>query len=278
MRHECDTGTKGTGRGPSTVQAMTTTRIRPLGIGLIGLLLTAACSAPSTPAAAPTTSPSSAASSGTPPASVLLLGDSVAVGEALPLTAAFEASGVTFRSIASEGGGNVVGPMAEKRWKELPEQIAEAEPTVVVYQLTTYDWGSRSAQRAAYQKLLTTTTRAGADLVFVTGPPIRPDDFYRPHLAELDRAPEVAREVAAHSSGRARVLDASEVWGERYQRTRNGTVDRSTDGIHTCPQGAARFTRWLLDHLSTLSPGFTPAAPRTWANTGWSGDDHFRGC
>jgi len=192
------------------------------------------------------------------------------------LAAAFEASGVGFESIASDGGGNVVGPFAEENWKTLPEQITAARPTVVVYQLTTYDWGGQREQRATYDRLLTTVTDAGATLVFVTAPPIRPDDFYRPHMADLDRAPDVAR--AAASSGRASVLDASAVWGSTYQQVRDGKADRSADGVHTCPQGAARFTNWLLTELAKLYPGFTPAEPKAWANTGWSADKHFQGC
>ncbi|MFL6125400.1 SGNH/GDSL hydrolase family protein [Actinophytocola sp.] len=247
---------------------MTTTRC--LVLGLAGLLLmTGACS------------PSPTAQAGTARAGqsrVLLLGDSVAAGEALPLAAAFEAGGVGFRSIAADGGGNVVGPFAEENWKELPGRITSADPTVVVYQITTYDWGGRPAQQAGYERLLHTVTGAGADLVFVTMPPIRPDDFYRPHMADLARTADVARAVAAKSSGRARVLDSGEVWGSTYQRTRDGRADRSADGIHTCPQGAARFTSWLLTGLVAVLPGFTPPAAGTWANTGWSADDHFRGC
>src|SRR4051794_20313850 len=63
----------------------------------VALLLTAACSGPSTPAPAP---PPAAppASPGPGPSAVLFLGDSIAVGEALPLSAAFAASKVPFRS------------------------------------------------------------------------------------------------------------------------------------------------------------------------------------
>jgi len=243
---------------------------RSLILSLTGLLLlTAACSG---------------RSSGTPTlaepglSKVLFLGDSVAVGEALPLAAAVKASGTEFQSSAAEGGGNVVGPFSDKNWKKLPGQIASAKPAVVVYQLTTYDWGSRQEQQAAYDTLLTTVTEVGAKLVFVTVPPIKPDDFYRPHLADLHRAPAVARAVAAKSSGRATLLDASAVWGSTYQRVRDGKPDRSADGIHTCPQGAARFTNWLLAELAKIFPGFTPAAPRSWANTGWSANAHFKGC
>lgn len=259
------------GHGDGTVDAMTTKRNLVLGVtGL--LLLTAACSGQSTASEEPATEPGLS--------KVLFVGDSVAAGEALPLAAAFDAGDVEFTSIASDGGGNVVGPFADEHWKELPEQIASAAPSVVVYQITTYDWGSEQEQRAGYDKLLDTVTGAGADLVFVTTPPIRPDDFYRPHMADLARAPEVARAIAdsADSSGRATVLDAGEVWGSTYQQVRNGKADRSADGIHTCPQGAARFTAWLTDELAKLYPGFTPAPAKDWANTGWSADKHFKGC
>ena len=250
------------GHGAGTVGAMTK---KSLVLGL--LLLTTACAGQST---------ATGAAAGPGLSEVLFLGDSVAAGEALPLAAAFEAGGVEFTSIASDGGGNVVGPFAEENWKTLPDQITAARPTVVVYQLTTYDWGSQAEQEAAYGRLLTTVTRAGAELVLVTTPPIRPDDFYRPHLAELAHAPDAARAVAA--AGKATVLDARAVWGDTYQQVRDGKADRSADGIHTCPQGAARFTGWLLRELARLHPGFTPPAATEWANTGWSADKHFTGC
>ena len=242
---------------------------KSLVLGLAGLLLlTSACS--SEPSAADTPAPGLS--------TVLFLGDSVAAGEALPLGAALAASDVKFQSIASDGGGNVVGPFADKNWAKLPGQISSAKPSVVVYQLTTYDWGSQQEQETAYDKLLTTVTDTGATLVFVTSPPIRPDDFYRPHMADLAHAPDAAKAVVAGSSGKASLLDAGAVWGDTYQQIRDGKADRSSDGIHTCPQGAARFTSWLLTELSTLVDGFTPASPESWANTGWSADKHFTGC
>ncbi|WP_410657971.1 SGNH/GDSL hydrolase family protein [Amycolatopsis sp. lyj-112] len=248
------------------------TTIRSLALGLAGLALaTAACSTP--PA---TDTPVAAA--GADQRKVLFLGDSIAEGEALPLAAAFKAGGAGFTSLASAGGGNVVGPFSDENWKKLPEQITSAAPTVVVYQIATYDWGTRQEQQAAYEKLLKTVTGAGAKLVFVTMPPIKPDDFYQPHMADLERTPDVARAVAAASPDKAVVLDSAEVWTGTYQQTRDGKADRSADGIHTCPQGAARFTGWLLTSLAKVLPGFTPPAPETWANTGWSGDKHFQGC
>ncbi|MBB2940113.1 lysophospholipase L1-like esterase [Amycolatopsis bartoniae] len=241
------------------------TRTRLLALGLTGLLLlTSACAR----------NPDATTASMPKPSTVVFLGDSVAEGESLPLAAALKASGTGFVSLAADGGGNVVGPFADENWKKLPGEIASARPTVVVYQLTTYDWGSEAEQQAAYDRLLGTVTGTGAELVFVTSPPIRPDDFYRPHLAELAHA----RAVADTSQGRAVVFDAGAVWGGEYQQVRDGRPDRSADGIHTCPQGAARFTAWLLAQLAKALPGFTPAPAPEWANTGWSADQHFQGC
>jgi hypothetical protein len=268
LRHNRDVAAEPSGHGGGTVEVMIKTRVLVLALtGLLTAACSGACSGRSTATDAP---------AGPGLSKVLFLGDSIAVGEALPLAAAFKASGVEFQSIASDGGGNVVGPFSDENWKKLPEQITAAKPAVVVYQLTTYDWGSQQEQQAAYDKLLATVTGAGAKLVFVTAPPIKPDDFYRPHMADLERTSGVARTVA--SSGRASVLDAGAVWGGAYQQVKDGKADRSADGVHTCPQGAARFTTWLLAELARLFPGFTPAAAQAWANTGWSGDDHFKGC
>ncbi|MFC8801285.1 acyltransferase family protein [Promicromonospora sp. NPDC057138] len=209
---------------------------------------------------------------------VLLMGDSIAVGEALPLDAAMTASGLTLESMASDGGGGVVGPLAESTWAELPAVIASAEPDVIVYQITTYDWGTEQEQRAGYERLVRTAADVGAELVIVPFPPIRPDEFYAPHMDELDRTDEVARDVAAGSGGQAVFLDSTAVWGDTYQRERDGNSDRSADGIHTCQQGAARFTGWLLDELARRYSGFVPAAPEEWVDAGWAGDDRFKGC
>ena len=267
LRHTCDIIPDRPGQVPGTLEAMI--RRDRLMLGMATLLAVAAgCSAgddrPGGPSAAPPAGPTR----------VIMLGDSVAAGQALPLNAALGAAGVEFHSMASDGGGTVVGPVSEKLWQTLPERLAGARPSTVIYQITTYDWGSEQEQQAAYERLATTVARSGARLVFVTMPPIKPDDFYQPHMDELANAAGAARAVGAGTV----VLDAAEVWGATYQRTRDGVADRSSDGIHTCPQGAARFTSWLLRELAELYPGFRPPAPATWANSGWSGDRRFIGC
>ncbi|GAB2506172.1 hypothetical protein GCM10027063_51690 [Promicromonospora xylanilytica] len=218
------------------------------------------------------------AESGSRLSTVLFMGDSVAAGEALPLEAAMTATGLTLESVAADGGGGVVGPLAESTWADLPGAIASAEPDVIVYQITTYDWGTRQEQRDGYERLVRTAADAGAELVLVPFPPIRPDDFYAPHMTDLDRTDDVAREVAAGSDGRAVFLDSSVVWGDTYQRLRDGKPDRSDDGIHTCQQGAARFAGWLVEELAARYAGPVPADPEDWVDAGWADDARFKGC
>lgn len=248
-----------------------------MAVGPVALLATACSGAPAT-TETPAEAPSAAEPSEPRMSTVLFIGDSVAVGQSLPLAAAFEQTGVEFRSLASEGGGNVVGPFSEEHWETLPEEISSASPDVVVHQLTTYDWGTREEQLDGYEQLLSTVTENEAELVLVTMPPIEPDDFYAPHMDDLERTPQIAREIAEGSDGEATVLDATEVWGEEYAQDRDGMPDRNPDGVHTCPQGAARFTHWLLDELAELYPDFTPPEAEAWADDDWTADEHFAAC
>jgi len=245
----------------------------------LSLLLAAACTGkPAAPGPAGAASPGEL---GPPPAGlsrVILVGDSVALANGLAVGAALGAAGVEFHSMASAGGGTVVGPPAGETWAKLPGLLQKAKPSTVIYQITSYDWGTEKEQRAAYERLLRTVTGAGAKLIVVTMPPIRPDDFYAGHMDELAHAPTAAREVMKAAGDKGAFLDAGAVWGEKYEREHDGRVDRSTDGVHTCPQGAARFTVWLLAELGKVYPGFTAPDAAKWANTGWSGDDHFIGC
>jgi hypothetical protein len=208
---------------------------------------------------------------------VLLLGDSVAAGQAVALRQGLAESGVKFIDATSTGGGNLVGPNAAEQWSDLPETLEQAEGGVVVYQVTTYDWGTPEEQRAAYARLAETTAELDADLLLVSMPPLEPDEFYEPHMEELASADEAARQVA-EDTDHVDHLDASEVWGDEYARERGGVIDRSSDGIHTCPAGAARFTSWVLEQLADRYDGWVPADADAWANTGWSDSEQFVGC
>ncbi|MGJ7908685.1 SGNH/GDSL hydrolase family protein [Actinopolyspora sp. H202] len=211
---------------------------------------------------------------------VLWLGDSVAAQLAKPLTSAAKASELPFKSIAAAGGGNVSGreKLTQSTFQRLNKALDSYSPDVVTYQVSTYDWGTEKEQRAAYEKLLQTVADSGAKLAIVTMPPIKPDDFYKDHMDELDRTTRLVEEVAASSDGKAVVFDSTQVWGEEFQKKRDGELYRKSDGIHTCPQGAAQFTDWMLEKLAKQFGGFTPTKPESWADAGWSGDSEFEGC
>lgn len=223
--------------------------------------------------------PGSPSAPGSGASRVLWMGDSIAAGLALPLEAAAKAGGLTFKSLAADGGGGVVGPLADTTWSTLPSTLAEFRPDLVIYQVTTYDWGTAAEQRAGYERLI--REAKDAQVVFVTMPPIQPDEFYAAHMPDLNRTTAVLRDLVASSAGTANpavLLDSAEVWGPTYQRTRDGKPDRSADGIHTCPAGAARFTSWLLTRPTGRLAGIRRVPPEAWANSGWSADRRFQGC
>jgi hypothetical protein len=252
-----------------------------LTLGLAGTVLatTTACSTGG--GALPSSTSASSSATELPPAPdglsrVLWLGDSIADGLSLPLSFAFDAAGVEFSSMASTGGGTIVGELGKTTWERLPERIATMKPSTIVYQVTTYDWGTSAELESAYQRLV--DAAGDAEVVFVTVPPIRADDFYAPHVDELARTTAAAQAVAQRSEDRAIVVDASAVWGKTFTKDVDGKRFRSDDGIHTCPQGAARFTNWLLDTLTAVYPAFTPPTASKWANAGWASDKAFIGC
>ncbi|WP_344576565.1 SGNH/GDSL hydrolase family protein [Streptomyces lunalinharesii] len=208
---------------------------------------------------------------------VLWLGDSIAGAEAPPLGAALKASGVEFENLSSDGGGTVVegdkmtAPIAESTWQGLNRAISSFHPNVIAYQVTTYDWGTRQQQRASYEKLAKAAQDAGAELVIVSAPPYKVDDFYKKYEGAIKSAPKAAEEAARNSGGKVRFLDASALWGTDSSAAK---AQRSTDGIHSCQQGSAAFAKWFTEQLGKTY-GFTPAAPDQWAKGSWVSDQRF---
>ncbi|MGW0486088.1 MULTISPECIES: SGNH hydrolase domain-containing protein [Nonomuraea] len=207
---------------------------------------------------------------------VLWMGDSIAGAQAPALEAALRANGVAFKDASSDGGGNIVAgdhpvtaKVAADTWKALRKNLSSFRPTVIAYQLTSYDWGSARQQLSAYRTLARTAGDAGARLVLVSAPPFKIDEFFKPHETAIKRAPAMAAK-AADGTG-ADYLDAAELWGGDY---RAGKAQRAKDGIHSCQQGSAAFATWFTGQLGKLT-GFTPLAPRLWATGPWTGDKRF---
>lgn len=250
---------------------------------LLSGLLFAACSPSESVSGSRTDGTTPQGGSSTPSAGspkLLWMGDSIAAQLELPLFAAAATSEMSMTSIASDGGGNVAGPdnLSESTFDKLTAALRSHHPDIVAYQVSTYDWGTEKDQRAAYEKLLETVDDAGARLVLVTMPPIKADDFYADHMEALERTTGLVDDVADASEGKAGVFGSADVWGEDFQLRRDGELDRKPDCIHTCPQGAARFTVWFTKEFADTVDGYTAPDAVSWANAGWSGADEFSGC
>ncbi|MEJ8639866.1 SGNH/GDSL hydrolase family protein [Streptomyces sp. MS2.AVA.5] len=214
---------------------------------------------------------------------VLWLGDSIAGTEAPALGAALQASGVQFKDSSRNGGGTVVNGgdeitqmLSEGTWERLAEDLKVYKPTVIAYQVTTYDWGSPQQQRSAYEKLVAVAKDAGAKAVFVPSPPVVVEGPHAGHEAEMEKAPQVAEDVAERSGGAALFFDSSQVWGNDPSAPQ---AQRSPDGFHNCQQGAVSFAGWFTEQLGNRE-GFTPAPVGTWADGSWTATDIYsiRGC
>ncbi|MEU6991084.1 SGNH/GDSL hydrolase family protein [Streptomyces sp. NPDC046465] len=237
-------------------------------VAAVGIAALAACGGGESGAAADSGKASADGDKNTNAPRVLWMGDSIAGAEAPALGAALKASDASFKSMAADGGGGVTGEIAEPTWEQLPKELASFKPDVVAYQITTYDWGKPAEQRTGYEKLAKTVGDAGAELVIVTAPPFKIDDFYEPHKAEIKSAPKSAEDVAAKHRDTVRFLDSAALWGDDGTAPR---ARRSKDGIHTCQQGAAGFAQWLTKELGKQY-SFTPAPADRWATGSWTGD------
>ncbi|WP_073224354.1 SGNH/GDSL hydrolase family protein [Streptomyces sp. NBRC 110465] len=238
-------------------------------VAVTGMLGLTACqdSASDTASSSSTTTAQADATPDAKPRRLLWMGDSIGEAQAPALGAAMKASGAEFASMAAAGGGGVIGEIAAPTWEALPKELASFKPDVVAYQITTYDWGTPEEQRAGYERLAKTVNDAGADLLLVSAPPFKLDDFYKAHEAAIAAAPKSAGEVADRHSDTVTFLDASTLWGTDSAAAQ---AQRSKDGIHSCQQGSAAFATWFGKELDKHY-GFTPAAPDQWATGTWTG-------
>jgi len=241
--------------------------------------------APAAPAAPAAAAPAATAPAATAPAAtepppprrvvrrVLWTGDSIAADEAPAVVAALSAAGVEAvdgafaarRLIASDG----VDPDAI-----YTDLLRGHAPDVVVVQLSLWDSPfDHERQRAAFSWFHRLVRDAGADLVIVTAPPVRPD-LIDPGMA---RQVQVAAELAASDPAHTHLLDATEVWGGelRSDLEGDGAPDRKPDGVHVCPQGAGRFASWLVVELAERFDGIVPADPAGWGAGPWSADGTY---
>jgi len=137
-----------------------------------------------------------------------------------------------------------------------------------VYQLSLWDRGSRLEQEAAYRAFTVLVTGTGAQLVFVTIPPLERPDEHR----DVAALRSVAAALAAEQPASVHLLDADVVWGPTFRRDidADGVADRMPDGVHICQGGAMRFAEWLAGEFAGLFDGLVVPAPADWVFGPWN--------
>ena len=199
--------------------------------------------------------------------SVLWIGDSVAADIAPPVVAALVAAGVTITD-ASFDGARLVPTANVDTHAILDDLLAEHPSDLVVVQLSYWDSvhprDVLTAELGRVEKAVRTT---GADLMFVTPPPVRGDletQGLRDQIA-------VAFELGVREPEHVSLIDTTEVWGPELSIDidGDGAPDRKSDGVHVCPQGAARFATWFVNRVGDRYPGLITATPDAWIAGPW---------
>ena len=224
-----------------------------------------------------TTSTSTSTSTTVPPpqraiGTVLWIGDSVAADMTPAIEARLAAAGVTVHDGALDGARLV--PSDGIDTVTLYDEMMTALPAdVVVVQLMSWDSPFSTEQlRVAYTWFASRVRAMDADLVVVTPPPLR-DDLVEPGI---ERQVAVARELAAADPEHITLIDASDLWGDTLVTDigDDGAPDRKPDGVHVCPQGAARFADWFAARLAERYDGLATAAPQ-WLSGPWTTDARY---
>ena len=224
-----------------------------------------------------TTSTSTSTSTTVPPpqraiGTVLWIGDSVAADMTPAIEARLAAAGVTVHDGALDGARLV--PSDGIDTVTLYDEMMSALPAdVVVVQLMSWDSPFSTEQlRVAYTWFASRVRAMDADLVVVTPPPLRPD------LVEpgLERQVSVAQELVAADPEHVTLIDSSVLWGDTLviDIGDDGAPDRKPDGVHVCPQGAARFADWFAARLAERYDGLATAAPQ-WLSGPWTTDARY---
>jgi peptidoglycan/LPS O-acetylase OafA/YrhL len=256
---------------PSTVTVAPTATTSPTSAPTSAPTSTPDTTPDSTPAPSTTATPTTVPAPLPPISRVLLLGDSVLFDSSPGVVAALESSGMAVLNNSFPGAGVLsdqidVGPL-------YAESLATFQPDLVIYQFSLWDQGTPDEQFAAYEAFAAQVNAAGAQLLFLTEPPIR-TDLSGGAMAQL---PDVAARVVAEDPTRRALVDSSAVWGTKFLIDIDGdsVPERKPDGVHVCPSGSARLAAWLLSELASRYRGLTPIDPATWAAGPWITDKRY---
>jgi len=204
---------------------------------------------------------------------VLWEGDSVAYDEAPGVVAALSASGLKVSENTVLGFGVVPHDNIDII-KHFTDSAVQAKPSVVVYQLSNWDAQfAQDLQRSSFDSYVSKIRATGAMLVLLSPPPVdltRQTEDHSVLLAEANR-------LATLDPANIILLDSSTLWGTTYRRDLDGDgiPDRKVDGVHICPEGAARLGEWLVEQLGAHFSGVVPVPPSAWVTGPWSTDQRY---
>jgi len=218
------------------------------------------------------TVPPTATSTPRRPASrVVFFGDSVAYDESPAIRAALEASGLAVEIRAFPGDGLV--PAARDGINRYEAAIAESNADVVLYQISLWDLGDRTSLGLTYRAFANAVIRSGATLVFITPPPLSPPQQQNDNLDWLEG---LADTLASDLRGQVFAVHSTQTWGTKFviDVDGDGSPERKPDGVHMCPDGAARQAKWLTDALAALL-AFEPADESLWEAGPWRADARY---
>ena len=83
---------------------------------------------------------------------------------------------------------------------------------------------------------------------------------------------DIGQRIATEHPATVTFLDTAAVWTDRYSADLNGdhVPERMYDGVHMCASGAALVSAWLVEQMSRLFDGISPASVASWAGGQWT--------
>jgi hypothetical protein len=199
---------------------------------------------------------------------VVLFGDSIAYTTWPGLEAALKAAGATLHSAAGPGV-RLTGTSAYFDYLNSIEKSVDGHTLLVMVQLSV--WDAQFDPTEQYNSLLLLhqfVVDRGAQMVITPPPPMRPDQSKK-GTSELY---DIGKRIATENPDTVTFLDTAAVWTDRYSADLNGdhVPERMYDGVHMCASGAALVSAWLVEQMSRLFDGITPAPVASWAGGPWT--------
>jgi peptidoglycan/LPS O-acetylase OafA/YrhL len=199
---------------------------------------------------------------------VVLFGDSIAYTTQPGLQAALSAAGATLHSAAGPGV-RLTGTSAYFDYLSSLANTVDSHTLLVMVQLSVWDAQFDPAEQYNSLVLLHQfIVDRGAQMIITPPPPMRPDQS-KHGTSELNN---IGRRIAAEHPATVTFLDTAAVWSDRYAADLNGdhVPERMYDGVHMCASGAALVSAWLVEQMSLLFDGISPAPVAAWAGGPWT--------